>query len=180
MTLFPLEPDPPKPRTRPPEPLWHPLLERFFEGIEPSTPTQRSRMNKLLADYKALGATPDEIGARAARYGKVMPRGCMLTPESLAKHWTACKPLQKPAPVIQQARVGPAVLWRAELAKVRPDLAETIADGELEACWNIHGKAMAKWGNPLPGGNNSLGDKPCLGRIVQGYLDGLRAHKGNR
>lgn len=64
--------------------LWDLLAELFF----PSGVVERDvrRLGKAVADLTAKNATPKEIEERIQRYRKSMP-DCILTLESLVKHW---------------------------------------------------------------------------------------------
>ncbi len=64
------------------------IFERVCELWFPSgvSPTDRTRIGKVVRDLKAHHATPDEIDARLARYRRDEPTWTD-SPEALAKHW---------------------------------------------------------------------------------------------
>lgn len=71
-------------KNRKTNPLWD-ALEAFFypSGIAPG---QRKHVGALVRDFKAKGATPDEIHKRADRYKRAWP-DFACTPNSLLEHW---------------------------------------------------------------------------------------------
>jgi hypothetical protein len=57
------------------------------------TTSQRSHLGKCVKELKEVGATPEDIRARAGRYREVMPRAD-LTPAALVKHWGRLEPVR--------------------------------------------------------------------------------------
>jgi len=69
---------------RKPDPVSDAVVELFFGGTLAAP--HRSRVGKIVRDFKALNATPDEIRQRLERYRATWPNA-KATPESLVKHW---------------------------------------------------------------------------------------------
>jgi DNA-binding Lrp family transcriptional regulator len=59
------------------------------------TSSERGKINRALKDLRAVGATPDDVRARAQSWGKRYPNAT-LTPTALAAHWSS---LQSPSSV---------------------------------------------------------------------------------
>jgi hypothetical protein len=71
-------------KTRPPDPVWDAVAATWYpSGIPPS---QKGAIGKIVKDFKALGATPEEIAKRKARHESEWPK-VTCTPRSLVKHW---------------------------------------------------------------------------------------------
>lgn len=76
-------------KPRPPNPLWDALQAVFYpSGIAPG---QEKHVGALVRDFKAKGATPDEIRKRADRYKKAWP-DYACTPNALLEHWDEFAP----------------------------------------------------------------------------------------
>lgn len=83
----PAAPTPPKQRQR--DDLWDTLIDVCgLTGVAP-TGSARGAWNRARRDLAAVGATPDEIRARAAAYRRRWP-GASLTPTALARRWAEC------------------------------------------------------------------------------------------
>lgn len=73
-----------KPRqNRPPDPLFEAVCEATGIDWHELTSIARGSANKAVAELRGVGATPDEVRARAGRW----PYDTRLTPPALAKHW---------------------------------------------------------------------------------------------
>lgn len=80
---------PKKQKSRLPNLLWDALEAIFYpSGIAPG---QRKHVGALVRDFKAKGATPDEIGLRVKRYRKAWP-DFACTPNALLEHWDEFSP----------------------------------------------------------------------------------------
>ena len=55
------------------------------------TKTGRGPLNKAVSELRGVGATPDQVKARAATYRKTYP-DAVLTPMALTKHWASLAP----------------------------------------------------------------------------------------
>lgn len=78
---------------REPDLLWEQCMlvecgERFPNLPQPT----RKRLGKLVSSLKEIGATPEEVQARAKQYPHIMPRGAILTLAALVHNWGRCKP----------------------------------------------------------------------------------------
>lgn len=73
------------------DPLWDTMLQTC--GINPQTLTgsERGRINKALKELREVGATPDELRARAKTYTTKYP-GAALTPTALSGNWSQLTP----------------------------------------------------------------------------------------
>jgi len=56
------------------------------------TKSERGRINAGLKELREVGATPEELTARAKQYPKVMPPGTILTITALVANWNRCQP----------------------------------------------------------------------------------------
>ena len=81
------EPHKPKPE-RPRDPIWDTLMEVC--GIETTAipKSARGAYNRAVKELREVGATPEQIRNRAARWHKVYA-GATLTPTALVKHWAS-------------------------------------------------------------------------------------------
>ena len=80
-SAFALSPDR---RSGKPNPIWDWIVDRFYpSGISPS---DRTKIGKVVRDLRAKGATPDEMERRSKIYRKVWP-AMTLTAHALEKHW---------------------------------------------------------------------------------------------
>jgi hypothetical protein len=76
-------------KPNPTSPLWDALTEAL--GVTPQTGPERSRRGKVVHDLKEVGATPEDVRLRAARY--VLKYGAnRLTDTALVAHWSECDP----------------------------------------------------------------------------------------
>lgn len=81
-------------RTKTKPNLAAPRRDELFETVaevcsvdrETLTPSARGELNRATKELRGVGATPDEVRGRAARYRVKFP-GADLTPSALAKHW---------------------------------------------------------------------------------------------
>lgn len=64
-------------------PLWDVLVEVFYQ---PSTKDERSIFGKVARELREMGATPDDVRARAKQHSETCDWD--LTPTALMKHWT--------------------------------------------------------------------------------------------
>lgn len=71
-------------KPRPRDPVWDKVTELWWNSGY--APGERTRIGKLVRDFKAKKATPEEIEARAMRYKQQWPNAAP-TPEALVKHW---------------------------------------------------------------------------------------------
>jgi hypothetical protein len=69
---------------RPPDLIWDAVCAVF--ALAPVTPTEKSRVGKIVRDLKLKGAVPADIPARLAQYRREWPKAAD-TPEALLKHW---------------------------------------------------------------------------------------------
>lgn len=163
-------------RPRNADEVYEAVVEKFYGGLHPATAERRSEVNRLVREFGGLNATREEIFARSVRYKQVMPNNCVLTANALIKHWHLAAPRKRPVHVAAKDPACPYDLLRAELRAIRPDLAAVVQDAELQAVASMRTKAMAKWSNPLPGGNRGQGPRPCLSAICVEYLAGLKQY----
>lgn len=84
------------------DPIWDTVTALF--NLPTVTASQKGRVGKLVVEFKAMGATPDDIRIRAERYRLAWPK-VTCTPEALAKHWSAFATEQ---PSIAQQQSNPA------------------------------------------------------------------------
>jgi hypothetical protein len=82
---------------RPTDELWDSIVDVFGYG-EKVTSLERGRINKALKALREVGATPDEIAARAAVYRKQFP-DVAFTPLALASNWSQLEPAYRPRSV---------------------------------------------------------------------------------
>ena len=77
---------PASPTPRPRDDLWDALLGAC--GVKPDdvTNSMRGAYGKAVSELRAVGATPEEVRARARRYRSEWPNAT-LTPNALARHW---------------------------------------------------------------------------------------------
>lgn len=66
--------------------LFDALAEACGVDVSQVTRSARGALNRALADLREVGATPDEIKARAKQHRRKWPT-ITVTPMSLAKHW---------------------------------------------------------------------------------------------
>lgn len=71
--------------------LWESLVETCGADSSEMTKSERGRYNKALKELKEVGAKPEDIKLRAAKYRQKFP-GADLTPTALVAHWSALKP----------------------------------------------------------------------------------------
>lgn len=71
-------------KARAADPVWDALADVFYpSGIAPG---QRRHVGALVRDFKAKGATPDELVKRVERYKRAWPdHAC--TPNAMLEHW---------------------------------------------------------------------------------------------
>lgn len=67
-----------------PNPIWDTLVELF--KINPVTPRKQKELGRIVADFAAEGATPDEIRTRLQRYKAAYPK-IPETPRGLLNQW---------------------------------------------------------------------------------------------
>lgn len=82
-------------KMREPDLLWEAALTACYGDKPKLTASERGRMNKALKELREIGATPEDIIARAKHYPKVMPPGCVITISALVANWSRCKPPEK-------------------------------------------------------------------------------------
>ena len=68
-----------------PDRAWDCICTTF--GMNPQTPSERSRVGKLARDLRTKGATPRGLWARLAAHRRKWPQVDPVTPESVLKHW---------------------------------------------------------------------------------------------
>lgn len=67
------------------DPLWDAVMDA--SGVEGKIPrSARGAYNRAVAELREVGATPDDVAARAARYRAEWPQAA-LTPSALSRHW---------------------------------------------------------------------------------------------
>lgn len=71
--------------TRPPDPIWD-ALAKEVGIVGPLTKNRRGSMNNAVKQLKEVGATPEEIALKAARYRKHYDK-CVLTENALLNRW---------------------------------------------------------------------------------------------
>ena len=74
--------DPPKPRE--PDPIWDGVCQVF--ALNPQTPSEKTRVGRIVRDLKVKSATAEEIEVRYARYCSEWP-AAVASPEAVLKHW---------------------------------------------------------------------------------------------
>lgn len=79
---------PSAPRSRPRDLLFEAVVEVCYgTDHQAITRTERSRVNRALRELREIGATPEDVYARAAEYQARSP-DYPLTPQTLTKLWT--------------------------------------------------------------------------------------------
>lgn len=73
--------------------LWEALVEVCRADATQMTKSERGRYNKALKELREVGATPDQIRSRAARWRGKYPE-LELTPTALTAQWSALAPPQ--------------------------------------------------------------------------------------
>ena len=76
------------------DPLFVALVESCYErpyGSIQLTDSERGRFNRAAAELRKLGATPEDVRARAQVYRQRFP-GRVLTPNALVANWNVCYP----------------------------------------------------------------------------------------
>lgn len=81
--------------SKPLDPIWDALCEAT--NTIPVLKAERSKRGGVVKELKSVGATPQQVLARAARYRVLFPNAT-LTDTALAKHWSECDP-SKPLPM---------------------------------------------------------------------------------
>ena len=74
--------EPPKPREL--NPIWDGVCKVF--ALNPQTPSEKTRVGRIVRDLKLKSATAEEIEVRYARYCQEWP-AAVASPEALLKHW---------------------------------------------------------------------------------------------
>lgn len=76
-----------KPKKR--DELWDAMIQAC--GLENEQPTKSARgaWNRAVKDLREIGATPEQIHARASAYRRKWP-GASLTPTALSRRWSEC------------------------------------------------------------------------------------------
>ena len=76
------------PRSRPRDPLFEAVVEVCY-GVphDQLTETERGRVNRAVAELRKVGATPEDVYARAVEYRARSP-DYPLMPQTLTKYWT--------------------------------------------------------------------------------------------
>ncbi|MCC6660674.1 MAG: hypothetical protein IT437_07280 [Phycisphaerales bacterium] len=83
----------PAPRVRAPDPVWDYVASRWYpSGIAPSL---KSSVGRIVADFRALNASPAEIKRRADQAERAWP-GHTVTARSVVKHWDSLSPRPDP------------------------------------------------------------------------------------
>lgn len=93
-----------KPKTpRPPDPMFDTMVRVC--GINPTTLTgsERGRINKALKELREVGATPQDIEARAKAYRTKYPEAA-ITPTALTGNWSALQTAKQANPVCPDCR----------------------------------------------------------------------------
>lgn len=81
-----LAPDKPPRKVRKADPVWDAVIESCGYDPKAMTTSARGAINKAVADIKAVGATPEQVAAKARAYVKLWPTTSLTAP-ALAKHW---------------------------------------------------------------------------------------------
>lgn len=81
-----LAPDKPSRKRRDPDPIFDAVVKHCGYDPEAMTSSARGAVNKAVADLKAVGATPEQVAAKARAYVKLWPMTSLTAP-ALAKHW---------------------------------------------------------------------------------------------
>jgi hypothetical protein len=76
------------PKKRVPDLLFEAVAEASGCAIERLTRTERGQINRATGELREIGATPDQVKAKARAWSRVYP-GATLTPIALVKHWSA-------------------------------------------------------------------------------------------
>jgi hypothetical protein len=110
----PTPPTPPPPAPRPPghplldapDPLWDALIGGC--GIVgPFTKSARGAYNEAVAQLRQIGASPEEVAPRIARYRGAYPRAT-ATPSAVVRHWAElAAPIAPPNPRDARLKTGP-------------------------------------------------------------------------
>lgn len=77
------------------DPLWDTMLQACNINPQTLTGSERGRINKALKELREVGATPDELRARAKAYTTKYP-GAALTPTALSGNWSQLQPARTP------------------------------------------------------------------------------------
>ena len=72
---------------RPKDPLWEAMLEVCGINGDTLTRSSRGQLNSAVKELRDVGATADEVRAKAGVYRKTWP-AVSLTPTALVKHWS--------------------------------------------------------------------------------------------
>lgn len=92
--------------------LWETLVTVCGADTSEMTRSERGRYNHALKQLKEVGATPEQLRARAGRY-RARYQGIDLTPTALAAHWSSLRPPHRTATevaVVEENRPGNQVL----------------------------------------------------------------------
>jgi hypothetical protein len=82
---------------RQPDLLWEAAMTAVYGDKTPIlTQSERKKTGKLLNELREIGATPEDLLARAKQYPRVMPKDCILTLAALVNNWTRCQPPKTP------------------------------------------------------------------------------------
>lgn len=81
------DPAPPARRQRQPDPLWDAVIAACGLTGAAVTSSARGAWNRAVKELRAIGATPDDVTAKAAAYRRQWP-GATLTPTALARRWS--------------------------------------------------------------------------------------------
>lgn len=106
----PVAPRPPRKRTVNDD-VWDALVEVC--GWTPRTPTEKSRLGKVVRALVSVEATGEEVRRRAREYRRRW-RGVDLTPEALEKHWSTmapAAPTEDPKPSDERDFMGRPMNW---------------------------------------------------------------------
>jgi hypothetical protein len=93
------EPSPPKQRE--PDPLYTALVSACGWSYDEMTKRQRTACGVARSELVKVGATPDEVKARATVYVRKFP-GVVITPSALASNWAGIAPNGRNGSTVQQ------------------------------------------------------------------------------
>lgn len=79
------------PRSRPADQIFDALCTATGIDYHQLTTLGRGPLNRAVKELRAVGATPDQIEARAKQWARKFPNAT-LTPCALAKHWASLVP----------------------------------------------------------------------------------------
>jgi biotin operon repressor len=113
------------PRKREPDLIFEAIANACGIDITQLTGTSRGQLNKAAKELKEIGATPDDVTAKAQAFRRQYEQAT-LTPTALAKHWPQL------ASATHKVKQGPATC---------PDCYQPLTDHDPE----IHDMNAGRW-----------------------------------